>query len=111
MAKRAKISKPSTYPDRRGTDCRLAANLQERIGDFYNARNQRGETLCGAFHSSGKQKRGSGIRQHLVLRAHEAENLAGDFFHKVVVGFLGREECNVALKLGAHGFEAFDLKL
>jgi hypothetical protein len=45
------------------------------------------------------------------LRANEAENLAGNFFHKVVVGLLGREECNVALELGAHGFEAFDLKL
>ena len=68
-----------------------------------------GAAACCAVFAGAAQALGP--RQHLILRAHEAQNLAGDFFHKVVVGFLGRKECNVALKLGAHGFEAFDLKL
>ena len=65
-------------------------------------------TCCAACTGAAH---GSGARQHLILRPHKAENLAGDFFYQVVVGLLGCEECNVAFELGAHGFEAFDLKL
>lgn len=46
-----------------------------------------------------------------VVGAHEAKHLASDFLDEVWIGLLRREERNVALKLGAHGFEAFDLKL
>ncbi len=47
----------------------------------------------------------------IVVGTHEAQNLAGDFFDEVVVGLLRRQERDVALELGAHGLEAFDLKL
>ncbi len=46
-----------------------------------------------------------------VVGAHEAKHLASDFLDEVWIGLLRREERNVALELGAHGFEAFDLKL
>ena len=68
-----------------------------------------GATACCAQRSAAAPT--SGPRQHLILRMHETQNLARDFFHQVVVGFLRREERDVALELGAHGFEAFDLKL
>ena len=50
-------------------------------------------------------------RDDSVVRTHEAKHLASDFLDEVWVGLLAGEERNVALELGAHGFEAFDLKL
>ena len=50
-------------------------------------------------------------RDDSVVGAHEAQHLASDFLDEVRVGLGGRKESDVALKLGAHGFEAFDLKL
>lgn len=47
----------------------------------------------------------------LVLGAHKAQNLARDFLDEIGVGLLRRQKGYVALKLGAHGLEAFDLEL
>jgi len=53
----------------------------------------------------------SGKRQHLILRTHEAQHLARNFLDEVWVGLCRRKKSDVALEFGAHGFEAFDLKL
>ncbi len=61
---------------------------------------------------AGRKGRGTSRPcDHLILRPHEAEDLAGDFFDKIGVGFGSGEQGHVALQFGAHGFEAFDLEL
>jgi len=51
------------------------------------------------------------LRDDLIVGAHETQDLARNFFDEIGVWLCGREESDVALKLGAHGLEAFDLEL
>ncbi len=48
---------------------------------------------------------------HAIVRIYEAQNVARKLFDNIGIGEFARQQGHVAIKLGAHGLEAFDLKL
>ena len=47
----------------------------------------------------------------LIARIDEAQDFARDLLDDVGIGFVRRQQGDVALKIGAHGLKAFDLEL
>ena len=46
-----------------------------------------------------------------VVGTHEAQDFARDFLNDIGIGLLGGKQRDIALELGAHSLEAFDLEL
>lgn len=53
---------------------------------------------------------GSARDDHAVGGVNVAEDIAGNFLDKIGVGPVGRQQCNVLAKPGAHGLQASNLK-
>lgn len=52
----------------------------------------------------------SAAQYQAIVRMYEAQNIARNLFDNVGVSQLGRQQRHIALKFGAHGLKALDLK-